>query len=118
MSLSAVAHETFVIERTYDVPVAQTFQAWADPQLKARWFAGSGDALGAGYELDFRVGGRETDRGDLPAGPFTRTSQSSATSSPSSGSSTHTKCTPTRIGSRFRSQRSSSVVTMQPATWS
>jgi uncharacterized protein YndB with AHSA1/START domain len=69
MSLSAVAHETFVIERTYDVPVAQTFQAWADPQLKARWFAGSGDALGAGYELDFRVGGRETNRGGPPSGP-------------------------------------------------
>jgi hypothetical protein len=63
MSLPTVAHETFVIERTYDVPVAQTFQAWADPLLKARWFAGSADALGSGYELDFRVGGRETNRG-------------------------------------------------------
>jgi len=31
MSLSTVAHETFVIERIYDVPVAQTFRAWADP---------------------------------------------------------------------------------------
>ena len=69
MSLPTVAHETFVIERTYDVPVAQTFQAWADPQLKARWFAGSGDALGTGYELDFRVGGRETNRGGPPGGP-------------------------------------------------
>ena len=69
MSLSTVAHETFVIERTYDVPVAQTFQAWADPQLKARWFAGSADALGAGYELDFRVGGREINRGGPPGGP-------------------------------------------------
>jgi uncharacterized protein YndB with AHSA1/START domain len=57
MTLSAVAHETFVIERIYDVPVAQTFRAWADPTLKARWFAGSAEALGAGYELDFRVGG-------------------------------------------------------------
>jgi uncharacterized protein YndB with AHSA1/START domain len=69
MTLCTVAHETFVIERTYDVPVAQTFQAWADPQLKARWFAGSSEALGAGYELDFRVGGRETNRGGPPGGP-------------------------------------------------
>jgi len=69
MSPPTVAHETFVIERTYDVPVAQTFHAWADPQLKARWFAGSAEALGAGYELDFRVGGRETNRGGLPGGP-------------------------------------------------
>ena len=69
MTLSTVAHDTFVIERTYDVPVAQVFRAWADPKLKARWFAGSAEALGAGYELDFRVGGREVNRGGPPGGP-------------------------------------------------
>jgi uncharacterized protein YndB with AHSA1/START domain len=69
MSLPTVAHETFVIERTYNVPVAQAFRAWADPLLKARWFAGSAEALGAGYELDFRVGGREVNRGGPPGGP-------------------------------------------------
>jgi uncharacterized protein YndB with AHSA1/START domain len=37
--------------------------------LKARWFAGSADALEAGYELDFRVGGREVNRGGPPGGP-------------------------------------------------
>jgi len=72
MSPSNVAHGTFVIERTYDVPVAQTFQAWADPLLKARWFAGSAEALGAGYQLDFRVGGHETNRGGPPGGPVYR----------------------------------------------
>jgi uncharacterized protein YndB with AHSA1/START domain len=69
MTLSSVAHETFVLERIYQVPVAQTFRAWADPTLKARWFAGSAEALGAGYELDFRVGGREVNRGGPPGGP-------------------------------------------------
>ncbi len=69
MSLSTVAHDTFVIERTYDVSVAQVFRAWADPVLKARWFAGTADALEAGYELDFRVGGREVNRGGPPGGP-------------------------------------------------
>jgi uncharacterized protein YndB with AHSA1/START domain len=69
MTVSTVAHETFVIERTYNAPVAQVFRAWADPILKARWFAGSADALGAGYELDFRVGGREVNRGGPPGGP-------------------------------------------------
>jgi len=69
MSRSTVAHEMFVIERTYDVPVSRTFQAWADPKLKARWFAGSAEALGSGYELDFRVGGREINRGGPPGGP-------------------------------------------------
>ncbi len=69
MNLSTVAHETFVIERIYNVPVSQTFGAWADPTLKAQWFAGSVEALGAGYELDFRVGGREVNRGGPPGGP-------------------------------------------------
>jgi uncharacterized protein YndB with AHSA1/START domain len=68
MTLSTVAHDTFVIERTYDAPVAEVFRAWADPILKARWFAGSAEALGAGYELDFRIGGRETNRGGPPGG--------------------------------------------------
>ena len=70
MTPFTVAHDTFVIERTYNVPVAQVFGAWADPLLKARWFAGSADALGAGYELDFRVGGREANRGGPPGGPI------------------------------------------------
>jgi len=69
MTLSTVVHDTFVIERIYDVSVAETFRAWADPILKARWFAGSVEALGAGYELDFRVGGREVNRGGPPGGP-------------------------------------------------
>jgi uncharacterized protein YndB with AHSA1/START domain len=69
MTPSTVTHDTFVIGRTYDVPVAQVFQAWADPVLKARWFAGSADALEAGYSLDFRIGGREVNRGGPPGGP-------------------------------------------------
>jgi uncharacterized protein YndB with AHSA1/START domain len=36
MKLSSGAHHTFVIERTYNVPVAQVFRAWSDPMLKAR----------------------------------------------------------------------------------
>ena len=69
MTEFSVAHETFVIERTYDAPAAQVFRAWADPTRKARWFAGSADALGSGYELDFRVGGHEVNRGGPPGGP-------------------------------------------------
>src|ERR1700676_820010 len=69
MNLSTVSHDTFVIERVYDVPASQVFRAWADPQLKARWFAGSVDALKTGYALDFRVGGREVNRGGPPGGP-------------------------------------------------
>jgi len=76
MTLSTVAHYTSVIERTYDVGVSEVFKAWADPLLKARWFAGSADALGSGYELDFRVGGLEINRGGPPGGPvYTYASQ-------------------------------------------
>jgi uncharacterized protein YndB with AHSA1/START domain len=70
MTQPTVAHDTFVIERIYDVPVVQAFQAWTDPELKARWFVGSAtDALKAGYRLDFRVGGHEFFRGGRPDGP-------------------------------------------------
>jgi uncharacterized protein YndB with AHSA1/START domain len=65
----STTHDTFVIVRTYDAPVATVFRAWADPRRKARWFAGAADALGDSYELDFRVGGREVNRGGPPGGP-------------------------------------------------
>ena len=68
MTLSTVSHDTFVIERSYDAPVAQVYEAWAEPKLKARWFAGSAEALGAGYDLDFRIGGREAFSGGAPGG--------------------------------------------------
>src|ERR1700722_15891318 len=45
MTLRTIALDTFVIERTYDVAVTEVFRAWADPGLKARWFAVSAEAL-------------------------------------------------------------------------
>jgi uncharacterized protein YndB with AHSA1/START domain len=76
MTVSTVTHDTFVIERTFESPVERVFRAWADPSRKARWFAGSAEALGHGYELDFQVGGREVNRGGPPGGPvFTYSAQ-------------------------------------------
>jgi uncharacterized protein YndB with AHSA1/START domain len=69
MTNSSATHDTFVIERSYEAPVADVFGAWADPLRKARWFAGSLEALGHGYELDFEVGGHERNRGGPPGGP-------------------------------------------------
>ena len=60
----SVVHSTFTIERTYDRPPARVFDAWADASLKSRWFGGGTDDAPIGLEMDFRVGGLETDRGE------------------------------------------------------
>ncbi|MDQ6745446.1 MAG: SRPBCC domain-containing protein [Actinomycetota bacterium] len=55
MNELSVTHATFTLERTFDDPPARVFAAWADREVKARWFAaGSRD-----YDLEFRVGGLE-----------------------------------------------------------
>lgn len=69
MAERSTEHATFVIERTYDAPATRVFAAWADPAAKARWFGG-GEEAATEYELDFRVGGREINRGDGPDGQF------------------------------------------------
>ena len=68
MSERSVTHATFAIERTYDASPARVFAAWATPAAKSRWFKGpeEGDT---DYELDFRAGGREVNRGGPPGGP-------------------------------------------------
>ena len=63
MTQRSVTHATFTIERTYDAPPAEVFAAWATPDAKAEWFGG-GD-----YELDFRIGGKEINRGGPDGGP-------------------------------------------------
>ena len=59
MTDRSVTHATFSLERLYGASTARVFAAWADPNAKARWFAGPGFE----HELDFRVGGREVNRG-------------------------------------------------------
>jgi uncharacterized protein YndB with AHSA1/START domain len=58
MTDSCVVHSTFSLERVYEASTGRVFAAWADPAAKARWFSPSGP-----HELDFRVGGREVNRG-------------------------------------------------------
>jgi uncharacterized protein YndB with AHSA1/START domain len=60
----SVVHSTFTIERTFDRPPARVFAAWADPSLKSRWFGGGTDDAPIGLDMDFRVGGIETDRSE------------------------------------------------------
>jgi uncharacterized protein YndB with AHSA1/START domain len=65
MTEQSVIHHTFTIERRYPVAPELTFQAWAVPTIKARWFA---PAPGQEHHLDFRVGGLETTCGTAPDG--------------------------------------------------
>ncbi|WP_407344719.1 SRPBCC family protein [Pengzhenrongella phosphoraccumulans] len=69
MSERRTVHATFVIERVYGAPPAQVFAAFADPAVKGRWFAGPGDWVRPQWSMDFRVGGREVNRGGPTSGP-------------------------------------------------
>ncbi|CAM3368068.1 SRPBCC domain-containing protein [Asticcacaulis taihuensis] len=53
-----VVHHTFIIEKTYPKSLATVFAAFSNPENKARWLSAGRQAM-TGFELDFRVGGRE-----------------------------------------------------------
>jgi uncharacterized protein YndB with AHSA1/START domain len=67
----SVTHATFVLERVYPVAPQRVFRAFADPEAKKLWFGGPAEWNGRGA-MDFRVGGKEWDEGDVPGGPTTR----------------------------------------------
>jgi uncharacterized protein YndB with AHSA1/START domain len=66
MTTRSAEHATFTVMRTYPLPPERVFAAWSTPEAKARWF---GAPATTGYELDFRVGGTESNRGGPPGGP-------------------------------------------------
>jgi uncharacterized protein YndB with AHSA1/START domain len=62
MEEHSVIHSTFVIERSYPATPERVFSAFADPSRKRRWFVeGDGHEV-EHYEMDFRVGGKESAR--------------------------------------------------------
>jgi uncharacterized protein YndB with AHSA1/START domain len=67
-----VTHDTFVLERTYPVPPARVFAAWADLDQKRAWFHGPDDWPAGEHALDFRVGGTETAVNGPDGGPKAR----------------------------------------------
>lgn len=69
MSERSVTHATFTLQRTYGAAPARVFAAFADPEAKVRWFAGPGDWRPPQWSMDFRVGGREVNRGGPTSGP-------------------------------------------------
>ncbi len=52
-------HGSFEIERTFDADCGQVFQAWSDPEIKARWFIGPESWSPVERSSDFRIGGIE-----------------------------------------------------------
>lgn len=64
----SVVHSEFTIERHYEFTPAQTFSAFANPDLKRQWFAVPEHFQNRAWELDFRVGGGEFNRGTVPGG--------------------------------------------------
>lgn len=68
MSERSATHATFALERTYPAAPARVFAAFADPREKARWMGCHDDWRTLEYEMDFRVGGREVNRTQPPAG--------------------------------------------------
>jgi uncharacterized protein YndB with AHSA1/START domain len=69
MTDRSVTHASFVIERTYDAPPARVVAACSDPAIKKRWFVGPENWERSDYQLDFRVGGQETNSGGAEGGP-------------------------------------------------
>jgi uncharacterized protein YndB with AHSA1/START domain len=70
MKSQPIRHGSFSIERVYRATPARTFAAWADPELKARWFQGPAERWTlVKRELDFRVGGSELAHGKFKDGP-------------------------------------------------
>ena len=68
MSERSAQHATFIVERTYEASPARVYAAWADPTAKARSIGADDPSEGDRFELDFRVGGRELQRGAGPNG--------------------------------------------------
>ena len=67
MTERSVSHATFVIDRTYDAKPARVFAAWTSPEHKSQWF-GNPAKPDPGSQLDFRVGGRELNKGGPDGG--------------------------------------------------
>ena len=65
-------HATFVIERTYPVPVEAVWHALSDNDARDQWF-GAGEAFDVQEKThEFRVGGHGTEEGRWHSGPRSR----------------------------------------------
>jgi uncharacterized protein YndB with AHSA1/START domain len=60
--MSAIAHATIVMERTYSASPARVYRAWSDIEARKRWSTPT-ENIRIEYEAaDFREGGRDVSR--------------------------------------------------------
>jgi uncharacterized protein YndB with AHSA1/START domain len=59
----SICQHDFTIERRFGHSPGQTFQAFADPDLRQRWFRAPDSWTETEWSLDFRVGGGEVNAG-------------------------------------------------------
>lgn len=65
-------HATFVVERTYPVPVRTVWNALSDNDARDQWFSGGPTFEAHQKSHDFRVGGHGTEEGQWIGGPRSR----------------------------------------------
>jgi uncharacterized protein YndB with AHSA1/START domain len=65
-------HATFVIERSYPVPVSAVWHALSDNDARDQWFGGGADFDVEEKSHDFRVGGHGVEDGQWHGGPTSR----------------------------------------------
>jgi uncharacterized protein YndB with AHSA1/START domain len=65
-------HATFVIERSYPVPVEAVWHALSDNRARDQWFGGGPEFEVGEKSHDFRTGGRAIEDGQWLGGPRSR----------------------------------------------
>jgi uncharacterized protein YndB with AHSA1/START domain len=65
-------HATFVVERTYPVPVEAVWHALSDGAARDQWFGGGADFDTREKSHEFRVGGSDIEDGQWHGGPTSR----------------------------------------------
>lgn len=65
-------HATFVLERTYPVPLEAVWHALSDSAARDQWFGGGPEFDTREKSHEFRVGGRATEEGQWHGGPRSR----------------------------------------------